>query len=151
MALFAVASFSVGRTSEEQAALAGERGTGGPGSPTRRRDGGHVRTPQCHPAVAAGLAPVAHASDGGGSIRVPASVTGLVGLKPSRGRVPAFVRGWKHSTTEGAITRTVHDAALMLDVMGRADRLAWYSAPDPARPYIEEAGADPGRLLIGLR
>ena len=101
-------------------------------------------------AVAAGLAPVAHASDGGGSIRVPASVTGLVGLKPSRGRVPALVRGWEHSTTEGAITRTVRDAALMLDVMGRADRLAWYSAPEPGRPYIEEVGADPGRLRIGL-
>lgn len=101
-------------------------------------------------AVAAGLAPVAHASDGGGSIRVPASVTGLVGLKPSRGRVPTLVRGWEHSTTEGAITRTVYDAALMLDVMGRADPLAWYSAPDPSRPYVEEVGADPGRLRIGL-
>jgi amidase len=101
-------------------------------------------------AVAAGLAPAAHASDGGGSIRVPASATGLVGLKPSRGRVPSFIRGWEHSTTEGAITRTVADTALLLDVMGRADPLSWYSAPDPVRPFSQEVGADPGRLRIGL-
>lgn len=101
-------------------------------------------------AVAAGLAPVAHASDGGGSIRVPASVTGLVGLKPSRGRVPALVRGWEHSTTEGAITRTVADTALLLDVMSGFDPLSWYNAPAPERPFSAELGVDPGRLRIGL-
>ena len=101
-------------------------------------------------AVAAGMAPVGHASDGGGSIRVPASVTGLVGLKPSRGRVPALTRAWEHSATDGAITRTVADAALMLDVMGRFDPLAWYSAPDPVRPFSAEIGVDPGRLRVGL-
>jgi amidase len=101
-------------------------------------------------AVAAGFAPAAHASDGGGSIRVPASVTGLIGLKPSRGRVPALVRGWEHSTTEGAITRTVADTALLLDVMSGFDPLSWYNAPAPARPFSAEVGADPGRLRIGL-
>ena len=101
-------------------------------------------------AVAAGLAPAAHASDGGGSIRVPASVTGLVGLKPSRGRVPTLVRGWEHSTTEGAITRTVADTALLLDVMSGHDPLSWYSAPQPQRPFTAEVGAEPGRLRVGL-
>jgi amidase len=101
-------------------------------------------------AVAAGLAPAAHASDGGGSIRVPASVTGLFGLKPSRGRVPTLIRGWEHSTTEGAITRTVADTALLLDVMTRFDPLSWYNAPAPARPFTAELGVDPGRLRVGL-
>lgn len=101
-------------------------------------------------AVAGGLAPIAHASDGGGSIRVPSSVTGLVGLKPSRGRVPAEVRGWEHSTTSGVITRTVADSAAALDVLSPFDPLAWYSAPAPQRPYAQEVGADPGSLRIGL-
>ena len=101
-------------------------------------------------AVAAALAPVAHASDGGGSIRVPSAATGLVGLKPSRGRVPNDVRGWEQSVTEGAIARSVSDAAAMLDVLGVADPLAWYSAPDPARPYVDELTATGPRLRVGL-
>lgn len=101
-------------------------------------------------AVAGGLAPIAHASDGGGSIRVPASVTGLVGLKPSRGRVPAEVRSWEHSVTAGVLTRTVADTAAALDVLSPFDPLGWYSAPRPERPFAEEVGADPGRLRIGL-
>ncbi|WP_449282788.1 amidase [Leucobacter sp.] len=101
-------------------------------------------------AVAGGFAPIAHASDGGGSIRVPSSVTGLVGLKPSRGRVPAEVRGWEHSTTSGVITRTVADSAAALDVLSPFDPLAWYSAPQPERPFSAEVGAGPGRLRIGL-
>jgi len=101
-------------------------------------------------AVAAALAPVAHASDGGGSIRVPSAATGLVGLKPSRGRVPNDVRGWEQSTTEGAIARSVADAAAMLDVLGRSDRLAWYSAPEPRRAYLEEIVTPGPRLRVGL-
>lgn len=101
-------------------------------------------------AVAAGFAPIAHASDGGGSIRVPASITGLVGLKPSRGRIPEEVRGWEHSTTSGVITRTVADSAAALDVLSPFDPLAWYSAPQPARPFATEIGTDPGKLRIGL-
>jgi amidase len=81
---------------------------------------------------------------------VPSSVTGLVGLKPSRGRVPAEVRGWEHSTTSGVIARTVADSAAALDVLSPFDPLAWYSAPQPERPFSAEVGADPGRLRIGL-
>lgn len=101
-------------------------------------------------AVAAALAPVAHASDGGGSIRVPSAATGLVGIKPSRGRVPNDVRGWEQSTSEGAIARSVGDAAAMLDVLGVADPLAWYSAPPKARPYVDELTQAGPRLRIGL-
>ncbi|MER6098476.1 amidase [Streptomyces sp. NPDC001728] len=101
-------------------------------------------------AVAAGLAPVAHANDGGGSIRMPSSSCGVVGLKPGRGRVPQHVPGWEHATVEGAITRTVRDAAALLDVMSVPDRLAMYHAPAPERPYADEPGRDGGRLRIGL-
>lgn len=101
-------------------------------------------------AVAGGMAPIAHASDGGGSIRVPSGITGLVGLKPSRGRVPDEVRGWEHSTTSGVITRTVADSAAALDVLGQFDRLGWYSAPRPTRPYIDETKSVPKQLRIGL-
>lgn len=101
-------------------------------------------------AVAAGFAPVAHASDGGGSIRVPSSACGIVGLKPSRGRIPQKVFGWEHSTTEGAVVRHVKDAAAILDAMSGPDFHAWYSAPAPARPFAHEVGADVGRLRIGL-
>lgn len=101
-------------------------------------------------AVASGMAPVAHASDGGGSIRVPSSCCGLVGLKPSRGRIPQAVAGWEHSTTEGAITRTMEDAAGLLDVMSGPDLAAWYSAPEPVEPYTHSYLRDPGTLRIGL-
>ncbi|WP_246262736.1 amidase [Arthrobacter mobilis] len=101
-------------------------------------------------AVAAGLAPVAHASDGGGSIRVPSSACGIVGLKPSRGRIPQEVFGWEHSTTEGAVARHVEDAAAVLDALSGPDLHSWYSAPAPERPFAEEVGRDAGRLRIGL-
>jgi amidase len=101
-------------------------------------------------AVAAGLAPVAHANDGGGSIRMPSSACGVVGLKPSRGRVPQLLMGWEHATVEGAITRYTRDAAALLDVLSVPDRLAMYQAPPPERPFADEIGRDPGRLRIGL-
>ncbi|MFE3456837.1 amidase [Nocardiopsis aegyptia] len=101
-------------------------------------------------AVAAGLAPVAHANDGGGSIRMPASACGLVGLKPARGRVPQLTAAWEHSTVEGAITRYVRDAAALLDAMSVPDRLAMYQAPPPERPFADEVGREAGRLRIGL-
>ncbi|MGW1782693.1 amidase [Streptomyces sp. NPDC002143] len=101
-------------------------------------------------AVAAGLAPLAQASDGGGSIRMPSSACGLVGLKPSRGRVPMRVPAWEHSATDGAITRHVEDAAAVLDVMSTPDLLGWYHAPVPHRPFADEVGRDAGRLRIGL-
>jgi amidase len=101
-------------------------------------------------AVAAGMFAVAHASDGGGSIRIPASCCGLVGLKPSRGRVASIVPGWQGMTTDGALTRTVADSAALLDVISAPDPYAWWNAPRPERPYADEVGADPGRLRVAL-
>ena len=87
--------------------------------------------------------PAAHASDGGGSIRIPASCCGLVGLKPSRGRVASTVPGWQGMSTQGALTRTVADAAAILDVISAPDPYAWWNAPRPDRPFLAEVGADP--------
>lgn len=101
-------------------------------------------------AVAAGMAPVASASDGGGSIRMPAACTGLVGLKPSRARIPARVPGWEHGTTSGTITRTVEDTARILDLLAVPDPLGWYRAPAPDRPFAEEITQPPGYLRIAM-
>jgi amidase len=100
--------------------------------------------------VASGAYAVAHANDGGGSIRIPASCCGLVGLKVARGRVPARFTAWEGGAVEGVVTRDVADAAAVLDVICGPDRLQWYNAPAPARPFIDEVGADVGRLRIGL-
>ena len=104
-------------------------------------------------AVASGMVPVAHASDGGGSIRIPASECGLVGLKPTRGRVsqgPLTGEAWAGSVIDGALARTVRDAAGVLDVIsGRMPGEPYYAPPLP-RPLREEVGASPGRLRIGL-
>jgi amidase len=104
-------------------------------------------------ATAAGLVPFAHASDGGGSIRNPASQCGLVGLKPSRGRVslgPETAEPWAGMTFEFAVTRSVRDAAALLDCVHGPMPGDPYTAPPPARPYAEEPGADPGALRIGF-
>jgi len=101
-------------------------------------------------AVASGMVPVAHASDGGGSIRIPSSCCGLVGLKPSRGRVASTVPGWQGMITEGAVSRTVADTAAVLDVISAPDPYAWWNAPRPERPFAEEVGAHPGRLRVAL-
>ncbi|MFI5037714.1 MAG: amidase [Solirubrobacterales bacterium] len=101
-------------------------------------------------AVAAGMFPVAHATDGGGSIRIPASYCGLVGLKPSRGRVPRLAQGWLGGIVEGVVAREVGDSAAVLDSIARWDPLAWYNAPVPARPFAEETDTPPGQLRIGL-
>jgi amidase len=103
-------------------------------------------------AVAAGLAAVAHASDGGGSIRIPASCCGLFGMKPSRGRVsPApFVSGSLGLGTSGPIARTVRDAAALLDVMSGNEPGDFYLAPQPERSFLAEADEAPGRLRIAL-
>lgn len=105
-------------------------------------------------AVAAGMVPVAHAGDGGGSIRIPASACGLFGLKPSRARVPMGpgpTEGWAGFTTRHVVTRSVRDSAAILDVLEGPTTGDYYTAPPPARPYAKEVGADPGRLRIGLR
>ena len=103
-------------------------------------------------AVAAGLAPVAHGSDGGGSIRIPSSCCGLFGIKPSRGRIsPApFVSGSLGLGTSGPIARTVRDAAALLDVMTGNEPGDFYVAPAPERPFLAEADELPGRLRIAL-
>lgn len=101
-------------------------------------------------AVSAGLAPIASASDGGGSIRMPASCTGLVGLKPSRSRVPSASLGWEHGSTDGVITRTVEDTALVLDLLSKDDAYGWYRAPQSAAPFADALRLRPRRLRIGL-
>ncbi len=104
-------------------------------------------------AVAAGMAAVGHANDGGGSIRIPAAHCGLVGLKPSRARVsdgPESGDSWMGSTIQGAVTRSVRDAAGVLDAIAGYMPGDPYTAPPPARPFAAEVGADPGSLRIGL-
>lgn len=101
-------------------------------------------------AVASGMAPIAHASDGGGSIRIPAACCGLVGLKPSRNRVPNGPNELEGFATSGVVTRTVADTAAVLDVIGRPDPLSWYNARPPSRPFAELALEPPRRLRIGI-
>ena len=104
-------------------------------------------------AVASGMVPFAHASDGGGSIRIPASECGLVGLKPSRGRIslgPEYGEYWHGLVVSHVVSRSVRDSAGVLDAIAGAMPGDPYTAPPPARPYAEEVGADPGRLRIGL-
>ena len=104
-------------------------------------------------AVAAGMVPAAHATDGGGSIRIPASHCGLVGLKPSRGRIslgPDVGERWGGFSVENSVTRSVRDTAAILDVLAGPMPGDPYSAPPPARPFLAEVGTAPGRLRIGM-
>lgn len=102
-------------------------------------------------ALAAGLIPIAHGSDGGGSIRIPASCCGVFGLKPSRGRVSAApFASLEGLSTAAALARTVADAAALLDVLqGYEPGDPWW-APPPERPFLEEAKTPPGRLRIAV-
>lgn len=104
-------------------------------------------------AVSSLMVPAAHASDGGGSIRVPSSECGLVGLKPTRARTtqgPDVGESWAGATIHGVVTRTVRDAAALLDAVAGPAPGDPYAAPAQVRPYVEELRTDPGSLRIGL-
>lgn len=104
-------------------------------------------------AVAARMVPAAHGGDGGGSIRIPASHCGLVGLKPTRGRNPQGPFGgehWAALVEEHVLTRSVRDTAALLDVTAGPDPGAPYQVRDPAGPYAAEVGQPPGKLRIAV-
>lgn len=104
-------------------------------------------------AVASGMVPFAHASDGGGSIRNPASQSGLIGLKPTRGRLslgPDIGDAWAGLTVEFAVCRSMRDTATLLDAVQGPMPGDPYQAPAPERPYRDEVDRDPGRLHIGV-
>lgn len=103
-------------------------------------------------AVAARMVPAAHASDGGGSIRIPASCCGVFGLKPTRGRVPLgpdVGEGWAGMSAHHVVSRTVRDSAAFLDAVAGPGMGDPYWACPPERPFLEEVGRDPGKLRIG--
>src|SRR6478672_13243639 len=102
-------------------------------------------------AVAARILPVAHASDGGGSIRIPASASGVFGLKPSRARNPLGPdrgEGWGGLSCGHVVSISVRDSAAMLDAVHGPEPSSPYVAPAPERPFAQEVGRDPGRLRI---
>jgi amidase len=102
-------------------------------------------------AVAAGVVPLAHGGDGGGSLRIPAACCGLVGLKASRGRISASPeRGDDPLVTEGVLTRTVADTAALLDVLSGYEPGDATWAPPPSRPFREAVRVSPTRLHVGL-
>jgi amidase len=102
-------------------------------------------------AVAAGLVPLAHGTDGGGSIRIPASCCGLFGLKPSRGRVSSAPFGSLEGlSTAGPIARTVEDAAALLDVLAGYEAGDPWWAPPPERPFAETTAEPPPRLRVAV-
>lgn len=103
--------------------------------------------------VASGVVPLAQASDGGGSTRIPAGCTGLVGMKPSRGRIPMGpprTEGWQGLTTTHAVSRTVRDNAALMDLTHGPETGSRYIAPPPERSYLSELERDPARLKIAV-
>lgn len=104
-------------------------------------------------AIAAGVLPAAHATDGGGSIRIPASCCGLFGLKPSRGRVPMGpnrTEGWGGMSMNHALTRSVRDSAALLDATHGIEPGSRYSAPAPVGSFLSQLQKSPGKLRIAL-
>ena len=160
-----VDSFAIGRLKDEGAVILGK--TNAPEFGTRPITEGPMFPPARNPvdttrtaggssggaaaAVAAGLCALSHGGDGGGSLRIPASCCGVVGLKPSRGRIssgPLFGEDWAGLATSGVIARTVADAALGLDAM------SGHLPGDPywaeiAQPFLPAAGRKPATLRVG--
>ncbi len=104
-------------------------------------------------AVASGMVPAAHANDGGGSIRIPASACGIVGLKTSRGRIslgPLAGEGWNGLAGEHVVSRTVRDSAALLDATQGYMPGDPYAAPPPERPFASEVTRTPGKLRVGF-
>ena len=104
-------------------------------------------------AVASRMVAVGTAGDGGGSIRIPASECGIFGLKPSRGRIslgPDVGDAWHGLVVRGCLSRSVRDTAAILDIESGHMPGDPYAAPQPSRPFVQEVGADPGRLKIGF-
>jgi amidase len=104
-------------------------------------------------AVASGMVSLAHGNDGGGSIRIPASCCGLVGLKPTRGRVswaPGWTEGPLGLPTDGCLSRTVRDTAVTLDLIAGYEPGDSFLVPPPSAPFAEAAEREPGRLRVGF-
>ncbi len=100
-------------------------------------------------AVAARMVPIAHGSDGGGSIRIPSSSCGIFGMKPSRGRMPTgpeLGEVWEGLATNHALSISVRDNAALLDATSAPEVGAPYGIPAPVRPFVKEVGASPGKL-----
>ncbi|MDG2111353.1 MAG: amidase [Actinomycetota bacterium] len=124
--------------------------THNPWDPTRTPGGSSGGSAAC---VAAGIVPIGHANDAGGSIRVPAARCGLVGLKPTRGRTPLgplYGDLFAGVVSEGVVTRTVRDTAGVLDAVHGPDVGDPYAAPPPLRPYVEELTGEVAPLRIGV-
>ena len=104
-------------------------------------------------AVAARILPMAHASDGGGSIRIPASASGVFGMKPTRARNPLGPdrgEGWGGFSCGHVVSISVRDSAVMLDAIHGPEPSSLYVAPPPERPFSQEVGREPGRLRIAF-
>src|SRR5919201_3535941 len=103
--------------------------------------------------VAAGMVAIAHGNDGGGSIRIPASCCGLVGLKPARGRVswaPDLSELASGFATDGVLTRSVRESALGLDILAGYEPGDPYWAPDPSGPFVDAVDREPGKLRVAF-
>ncbi|HMZ22517.1 MAG TPA: amidase [Blastocatellia bacterium] len=138
----------LGLTTTTESALYGK--TRNPWNPERTSGGSSGGSSA---SVAARILPAAHASDGGGSIRIPASCCGLFGLKPTRGRVPmgpAQFEGWNGCSHHHVITISVRDSAALLDATAGAEPGSPFFSPPPARPFLKELRVDPGKLRIAL-